>query len=151
MIAPHILSLTAAPDLLPTLAAWFHDKWDIPYAAYEESMTEALSGQDPVPAWYAVLDRDRVIGGAGVIQNDFHDRPDLTPNLCALYVEPDHRGRGLAGRLLEYICADMKEKGISTLYLLTDHTAFYERYGWEFYCMAQGDGEPDMTRLYIHK
>ena len=26
-----------------------------------------------------------------------------------------------------------------------------ERYGWEFYCMAQGDGEPDMTRMYIHK
>ena len=148
MIAPHILSLTAAPDLLPTLAAWFHDKWGIPYAAYEESMTEALAGQDPIPAWYAVLDRDRVIGGAGVIQNDFHDRPDLTPNLCALYVEPDHRGRGLAGRLLEYICADMKEKGISTLYLLTDHTAFYERYGWEFYCLAQGDGEERPSRMY---
>lgn len=143
-----ILPLTAAPDLLPTLAAWFHDKWGIPYAAYEESMTEALSGQAPVPAWYAVLDRDRVIGGAGIIANDFHDRPDLTPNLCALYIEPDYRGRGLAGMLLEYICADMKEKGISTLYLLTDHTALYERYGWEFYCLAQGDGEDQPSRMY---
>ena len=24
-------------------------------------------------------------------------------------------------------------------------------YGWEFFCMTQGDGEPDMTRMYIHK
>lgn len=33
----------------------------------------------------------------------------------------------------------------------TDHTFFYERYGWEFLCMVQGDGEPDMTRMYIHQ
>jgi hypothetical protein len=66
MTQPRILPLTAAPDLLPTLAAWFHDKWGIPYAAYEESMTEALAGQDPIPAWYAVLDGDRIIGGLGV-------------------------------------------------------------------------------------
>ena len=29
--------------------------------------------------------------------------------------------------------SDMKAKGISPLYLVTDHTGFYERYGWEFY------------------
>ena len=29
--------------------------------------------------------------------------------------------------------------------------SFYERYDWEFYCMAQGDDEPEMTRLYIHR
>lgn len=148
MPQPHILPLTAVPTLLPTLAAWFHDKWGIPYAAYEESMTDALAGQASVPAWYAILEGDRIIGGAGVIANDFHDRPDLTPNICALYIEPDRRGRGLAGKLLDHICADMKEKGISTLYLLTDHTAFYERYGWEFYCLAYGDGEDTPSHMY---
>ena len=24
-------------------------------------------------------------------------------------------------------------------------------YGWEFFCMVQGDGEPNMTRMYIHR
>lgn len=24
-------------------------------------------------------------------------------------------------------------------------------YGWKFLCMVQGDGEPDMTRMYIHR
>ena len=38
-----------------------------------------------------------------------------------------------------------------TLYLLTDHTSFYERYGWKFLCMAQGDGEEEMARMYVHK
>lgn len=34
--------------------------------------------------------------------------------------------------------------------LATDHTSFYERYGWQFYCMVQGDGEEEPSRLYIH-
>lgn len=34
--------------------------------------------------------------------------------------------------------------------LVTDHTSFYERYGWQFYCMVQGDGEKEPSRLYIH-
>ena len=52
---------------------------------------------------------------------------------------------------IKSFCEDMKKDGIGTLYLVTDHTGFYERYGWEFFCMAQGDGEEEMTRLYIHK
>lgn len=34
--------------------------------------------------------------------------------------------------------------------LATDNTSFYERYGWQFYCMVQGDGEEEPSRLYIH-
>ena len=77
--------------------------------------------------------------GAGVIANDFHDRKDLTPNLCALFVEPPWRGRGTAGRLLDFIRRDLGAMGIPRLYLVTDHTAFYERYGWTFLTMVTGD------------
>ena len=45
---------------------------------------------------------------------------------------------------------DLRSKGISPVYLVTDHIGFYERYGWEFLCMVQGDDEPEMTRMYIH-
>ena len=34
---------------------------------------------------------DKVIGGLGVIENDFHDRKDLTPNICAVYTEEEYR------------------------------------------------------------
>lgn len=46
---------------------------------------------------------------------------------------------------------DAAAKGIPTLYLLTDHTGFYERYGWQFLCMVQGDGGPEMSRMYQHQ
>ena len=89
--------------------------------------------------------------GLGVIDNDFHDRKDLTPNVCAVYTEDEHRKKGLAGKLLNRVVEDMKNKGIEPLYLITDHIGFYERYGWEFLCMVQGDDEPEMTRMYIHR
>lgn len=146
-----IIRLTDKPEIKEQAAQWFHEKWEIPLEAYMESMDECLSENKPVPQWYVAMEQNRIIGGLGVIENDFHDRKDLAPNVCAVYTEKDRRCEGVAGALLDYVCADMKEKGIDTLYLITDHTSFYERYGWEFLCMVQGDGEPEMTRMYIHR
>lgn len=146
-----IIRLTDQPEIKDEAAEWFHEKWGIPLEAYQESMEECLAGKNPVPQWYVAVENGAIIGGLGVIENDFHDRKDLAPNVCAVYTEERKRGCGVAGALLHCVCADMKEKGIAALYLLTDHTSFYERYGWEFFCMAQGDGEARLSRMYVRK
>ena len=146
-----IITLSAHPEIKKPMARWFHEKWGIPEEAYLESMEECLAGKSAVPEWYVALGGERIIGGLGVIENDFHDRPDLAPNVCAVFVEPDCRGQGIAGALLDYVCKDMNNRGISPLYLLTDHNSFYERYGWEYLCPARGDGEDTDSRMYIHK
>lgn len=145
-----IVLLRDRPDMKETMARWFHEKWGIPEEAYLESMDDCLAG-GTVPQWYVAMKGSRIVGGLGVIENDFHNRKDLTPNVCAVYTEEDCRGRGIAGKLLNKVCQDMESHGIDTLYLVTDHTSFYERYGWKFFCMVQGDGEPEMSRMYIHK
>ena len=144
------ITLREAPELKYTAASWFNSKWGVPKEAYLECMEAYLSGETEL-GWYLCLDKDQIVGGMGVIENDFHDKKDLTPNVCAVYTEESHRTMGIAGVLLNMVVDDLKSKGISPVYLVTDHTGFYERYGWEFYCMAQGDGEPEMTRLYIHR
>lgn len=146
-----ILKLREHRDLLDEAAEWFHAKWGIPLEAYRESMEHCVRCEGPVPQWYVAMDGEAIIGGLGVIENDFHDRKDLAPNVCAVYVEEAYRCRGIAGRLLSHVCEDMAGLGVGTLYLLTDHTSFYERYGWQFLCMAQGDGEPEPSRMYIHR
>lgn len=143
------ITLRQRPELKEAAAAWFHDKWAVPEAAYLECMDAYLSGETEF-GWYLCLDSDQIVGGMGVIKNDFHDRKDLAPNVCAVYTEPAYRGRGIAGRLLDLVVEDCRSKGISPIYLLTDHTGFYERYGWEFLCLAQGDGEETPSRIYVH-
>ena len=147
----HIMNLREKPQWKQKAAQWFHEKWNVPVDAYLESIEESLNSENPVQQWYLAVKEEQIIGGIGVIENDFHDRKDLTPNVCAVYVEEEFRCRGIAGKMLETVCRDMKEKGIDTLYLITDHDSFYERYGWEFYCMVQGDGEEEMTRMYVHR
>ena len=144
------ITLRQRPELMDTAASWFHSKWGVPTEAYLECMTAYLDRSTEL-GWFLCLDGENIVGGLGVIENDFHDRPDLTPNVCAVYTEESRRCQGIAGKLLNMAVEDLRDKGISPAYLVTDHTDFYERYGWEFFCMVQGDGEPDMTRMYIHR
>ena len=144
------ITLRDEPELKDAAAEWFNSKWGVPKQAYLDYMTAYLNRETEY-GWYLCLNGDRIIGGLGVIENDFHDRKDLTPNVCAVYTEEANRGQGIAGRLLNMVLEDMRSKGISPLYLVTNHTGFYERYGWEFFCMVQGDGEPGMTRMYVHR
>ena len=144
------ITLRQLPDLRDPAAQWFHSKWHVPVEAYLECMDAYLDGSTEY-GWYLCLDGESIVGGMGVIENDFHDRPDLTPNICAVYTEESHRCRGIAGELLGMVVEDLRSKGISPVYLLTDHTGFYERYGWEFHTLAQGDGEETPARMYIHR
>ena len=144
-----ILRLNDDPALLDRMALWFSEKWGIDKLVYLESMRASLAADAPVPRWYAATDEGRIIAGAGVIENDFHERHDLTPNVCAVYTQPEYREQGIAGAVLDYICGDMHSAGIDTLYLLTDHIGFYERYGWRFYTMVRSDGG-EISRMYVH-
>ena len=149
MNALQFIPLRKQPEKMVDAAHWFSSKWRVPEAAYLACMTDYLEGRTEL-GWYLCLDGDEIVGGLGVIENDFHDRKDLTPNICAVYTEERCRCRGIAGTLLSMAVDELKAKGISPVYLLTDHTGFYERYGWEFFCMVQGDGEDQMSRMYIH-
>lgn len=142
------ITLREMPEIKNKAAQWFHEKWGVPAEAYLECMDSYLNG-DTEYGWYLCLDGDKIVGGMGVIENDFHERKDLSPNVCAVYTESDYRKQGIAGKLLNMVTGDMRSKGITPIYLVTDHSGFYERYGWEFLCMVQGS-DPEPTRMYVH-
>lgn len=144
------ITLREMPDLTEYAADWFHTKWGVPKEAYLDCMNAYLREKTEL-GWYLCLEEDRIVGGMGVIENDFHNRKDLSPNICAVYTEEAYRNQGIAGKLLNMTVNDLSQKGITPVYLVTDHVGFYEQYGWEFLCMVQRDGEPEMSRMYIHR
>ena len=143
-----ITNLSEQQGLIPRAAQWFHSKWGVPLGAYLESMNDALITKNGVPAWYVILDEQgEIIAGLGVIENDFHKRKDLAPNICAVYVEDAYRRQGIARKLLDYAVNELARHGIDTVYLITGHSGLYERYGFAFHGMIEED-DGNMIRMY---
>ena len=55
-MAERIIHLAQQPELNAAAAQWFHEKWGVPLAAYEESMDECLRQASAVPQWYLALE-----------------------------------------------------------------------------------------------
>ena len=137
------------PELLQDAAAWFSQRWGLPAQLYFDSILECIQKKSTIPQWYVVWSQRReIVAGAGVIENDFHERTDLTPNLCALFVEPAYRNQGIARHVLDLIRKDMGDMGFSKVYLVTDHTSFYERCGWKFLSNVYGE-DGVLERMYV--
>ena len=93
------ITLRQKPEWMLSAAEWFHNKWGVPTEAYLECM-EAYLQKKTEYGWYLCLNDNQIVGGLGVIENDFHDRKDLTPNVCAVYTEEQYRKQQIAGNLL---------------------------------------------------
>ena len=104
------ITLREKRELKNTAAEWFNSKWGVPTEAYLECM-DAYLNKETKNGWYLCLDGEKIVGGLGVIDNDFHDRKDLAPNVCAVYTEDEYRCKGIAGQLLDLAVSDMKDKG----------------------------------------
>lgn len=127
-----VIKLDTKEEIEP-LAYFFHKKWGVPVDEYIKSMQESLNSDSGVPAWYYVTYEEEVIGGLGVIENDFHKRKDLSPNICAVYVKEEYRHNGICRKMFKTVLSDLKKHGIQDVYLITTHTNLYENFGFYYY------------------
>ena len=127
-----IINIRQRPEWLERAADYFSSRWSIDRQLYLDSMKDSLETENPVPRWYLMLRGDEIIGGFGLIDNDFMVRTDLCPWLCALYIEPHERGRQLGARLLAHSIYEAEILGFSKVYLNTDHVGYYEKYDWRY-------------------
>lgn len=142
-----IISLRNNPDHLQLFLDFFIRHWHNE-AVYRDCMTACLCSISPLPQWYLLVNQaDEIIGGAGLITNDFISRMDLWPWLCALYIEEPYRGKAYGKELIEHVRKEAKRLGFDHLYLCTDHIGYYEKYGFQYF----GDGHHpwgESSRIY---
>lgn len=140
-----IISIRQEPAFKEVAAKYIHNKWGNKnnYQLYEDSILGCVTTKESVPYWYLLEDDNKIIGCAGLIDNDFIDRTDLSPWLCSLFIEDSHRGMALSSLLIEQVKKDAAREGFHKLYLCTDLNGFYEKY--DFYHIGEGicpDGKP---------
>jgi predicted N-acetyltransferase YhbS len=142
-----IISVRERSEYFERAVSYFSSKWDIDREIYETSILDSLTTANSLLRWYLMLKGDEIIGSYGLIENDFMVRKDLTPWLCALYVEESERRNGLGGKLLAHGLGEAAKLGFAKVYLCTEHIGYYERHGWRFSGMEESEfgGE---TRVY---
>ena len=132
-----IINIRENPQWIDRAAGYFSSRWNLDKKLYLDSMNDSLTTTQPLPRWYLMLRKtenadDIIIGGFGLIDNDFMVRTDLYPWMCALYIEPAERKKQLGSKLLIHSRSEAAALGFDKVYLNTDHIGYYEKYDWNY-------------------
>ena len=135
---PHpftISDLRQRPEFFDTVAdrIWRASWKEIGYPLdYITGRLKENLNAEPLPIALVAHDGAEFFGTASVIASDLEERPQLTPWVAAVWVEPHARSRGVGGALVERAAHDCFALGIARAYLCARPalTGFYERLGW---------------------
>ena len=127
-----IISIRENPEYKDAAIEYISSKCSAPRIIYEDCITHSITASSPLPQWYLLEKDSEIIGCAGLITNDFISRMDLYPWVCAVFIEEKHRGNAYGSLLLEKAKEDSRKAGFDNLYLSTDHTGYYEKYGFRY-------------------
>lgn len=99
------------------------------------------------PKVLLLTDGDELISFCTYTEKDDIQPTALTPWIGFVYTFPEYRGHRYAGKLLQEIESIAKTEKADNIFISTDHTGLYEKYGYEFYqLMNDMNGEP--SRVY---
>ena len=85
---------------------------------------------------------DELVSFCTLAEKDDIQPTELTPWIGFVYTFPQHRGNRYSGRLLSFAEKMAAEQGAEKIYISTNHTGLYEKFGYEFLCMMKDiDGE----------
>ncbi len=81
---------------------------------------------------YIVTDNDSLVAFATLTQRDCIPDDSLFPWIGFVYVCPVYRGHRYSGLLIDALCNKAKSCNYKRVYLATDHTGLYEKYGFRY-------------------
>jgi GNAT superfamily N-acetyltransferase len=135
-----IAAVSEQPEMAPLVAGWLLDAFGHPGSPTVEAMTAMLL-PPRVGETFVLFEGDVPVGTASLAQKDLASRPDLTPWLAGLVVQPAFRGRGYATALVQRVEASARAASVPTLWLYTWTAAsLYARLGWQRVGLEQDKG-----------
>jgi predicted N-acetyltransferase YhbS len=121
---------------LPMLARWHYDQWGPLTGAsscedHVGRLTEAAASR-AVPSVLVAVSRGELLGSVSLLACDLPARPELTPWLAQLFVEPTRRSVGLGAAFVRAALQRAGHCGHRRVDLYTSGTLpdYYGRLGW---------------------
>ena len=142
-----VVTVAEQPELASLVARWRVQVFFTQPGGYTVDEMTALILKPPggPNKTFVLLDGDRPVGTAGLMRGDLESRPDLTPWLGGLYVEPGFRGRGHATTLVRQVEDAARAVSVSILWLYTlSADGLYLHLGWQHVGSEQENGHDVM-------
>lgn len=79
MNAIKLISIRETPAYKDIAIQYFQCKWPRELPVHADCINHCIDSPVPLPQWYLLEKEGRIIGGAGLITNDFISRMDLYP------------------------------------------------------------------------
>lgn len=143
-----IADLRHKPEFFDTVAdriwrAWW-EPHGIPLAYISGRLQEGMAAQ-AVPFALVAYEGARFAGTASVIDSDLDERPQYTPWVAAVWVEPDFRSRQLGRRLVDRAVQGAFAAGHARVYLTArpQRRSYYDELGWT--AIEDGVGDLGLT------
>jgi GNAT superfamily N-acetyltransferase len=149
---PFIISdLRQCPEFFEPVAeriwrAWWEPDGH-PLAYIQSKLRENLNGS-PIPFALVAYANHEFLGTASAIASDVPSRPQFTPWVAAVWVEPHARRHGIGAALVGRAAQDCFALGFARTYLCArpHRSGFYERLGWS---TIERDVGPDQLSLLV--
>jgi GNAT superfamily N-acetyltransferase len=124
-------------EALPILAGWYYDEWGhlTTGNSFENVMTklEAYLNTSEIPLILLAVEDAEILGAAQLKYREMDIFPEKEHWLGGVYVAASHRGKGIAGNLIDRLISIAVEMKVQTLHLQTQHPGggLYSRLGWQ--------------------
>ena len=126
--------LYAAPQHASCVTEWLWRAFgaDALPRAFFASIVEHSQTPGALPITFVAVEGERLLGTVSLWRCDLISRQDLYPWMAALYVAPEARGQGLAGKLQQHVIGYARAQGYTELFLYSACRDFYEHFGWQY-------------------
>lgn len=97
----------------------WHEWWtdtEMPLSEYQSGIEQMAAGSG-IPMAFVAHDGERYVGSVLLIGSDLDIRPQYSPWIAALWVEPEFRRRGVAEELIHAARSEAERQGHHACYL----------------------------------
>lgn len=131
-----ISDLRRQPEFADTIAdrvwrTWWQPR-GVELSAIAKWVREGLVGGQGVPTVFVAHEGTIFAGAASLIVNDLDERPQYTPWMAAVWVEPEFRSQKIGARLVEAGVQAAFAAGRRRVYLCArkERASYYDQLGW---------------------
>lgn len=131
----HITTLTEQPHFRQAVSdriwnAWWRDQ-GYTFDEIDQFVLQSLR-PETIPTALVAATGEQFLGTISLIDNDMDERPEYSPWIAALWVDPEHRRQGIGAALVRAAMTKAFGAGVDTIYLCAtpDNTPLYVSLGW---------------------